>query len=266
MIQRLIGALTRAIVLVLIVAAPAFLLPGVSVASQEITLVVAGIGAAFTIFEYASTHPVLIDFRFAPPYNRMRFLVFGAQVIAVVFLCRAHAGQDPFSQGYLAAADRIAAYLDFPLSPVSFGAGIVADRVSPAFGDLVVQAAALSFAVTIVPLVLFGLLLWVMGWPVRRHDFNLWVNLPTFEPVYGAAVARGLTRDGRVNLIAGIAALYLLPFILAQIAGMYGLATEPGYQPVVWGATIWAVVSGSLLIRGLAILKIAHLVSRVQRA
>jgi hypothetical protein len=265
-IQRLIGALTRAVALVLIMAAPAFLLPEVSVASQEITLVVAGIAAAFTIFEYASTHPVLIDFRFAPPYNRMRFLIFGVQVFALVFLCRAHAGQDAFSGAYLASVDQIVATVAFPLSPVSFGAGIVTGGASAAFDDLVLRAAALSFAVTIVPLVVFGLLLWVMGWPVKRRDFNLWVNLPTFEPVYGAEVPRRLSRDGRVNLIAGIASLYLLPFILAQIAGMYGLTAELNYQPVVWGATVWAFVSGSLIIRGLAILKIAHLVSRVQRA
>ena len=250
----------------LIIAAPAFLLPDVSLAAQEITLVVAGIAAAFTIFEYASTHPVLIDFRFAPPYNRMRFAIFGAQVLALVFLCRAHAGQDAFSGPYLGLAEQVTDLVAFPYSPVSFGAGIITSRAAPGFEALVTQAAALSFVVTVVPLVLFSVVLWLMGWPVKRQDFNLWINLPTFEPVYGSEVPRRLTRDGRVNLIAVIVALYVLPVLLAEIGGMYGLLREFDYQPVVWGATLWAFLSGSLLIRGLAILKIAHLVGRAQRA
>ena len=116
MFSRLIGAVIRALLVVVVISTPAFLLPGVSVASQEITLIVAGITAAFTIFEYASTHPGLVDFRFAPPYNRIRFVAFACQIFSLVFLCRAVEGEDPFSM--IALADQMVLWLSFPLSPV----------------------------------------------------------------------------------------------------------------------------------------------------
>ncbi|MEO0915277.1 MAG: hypothetical protein AAFY59_20190, partial [Pseudomonadota bacterium] len=72
MFSRLIGALVRAGLVLIVIASPSLLLPDVSLASQEISLILGGVIAAFTLFEYASTHPGLIDFRFAPPYNRIR--------------------------------------------------------------------------------------------------------------------------------------------------------------------------------------------------
>ena len=93
MILRILGAALRAALVTMVISIPALLLPNISVAAQEITLIAAGLAAAFTLFEYASTHPGLIDFRFAPPYNRVRFVSFLVQILSLVFLCRATGGQ-----------------------------------------------------------------------------------------------------------------------------------------------------------------------------
>jgi len=263
-LSRLIGALVRAFLVVIVIAAPAFLLPDVSVASQEISLIVGGIAAAFTLFEYASTHPGLIDFRFAPPYNRVRFAAFGAQVLGLVFLCRATSGADSFSGDVLELADNAILMLSFPLSPVSVATDMIATEESSTFILLIQRAAAVSFLITFVSLAFFAVLLWLFRWPVGRRDFNLWVNLPTFEPGYGRDVERRLRRDGMINIFFGLGFLYLLPVIISRASGWFDPSVLTNYQPLVWGATFWAFVSGSLVIRGAAILKVAWLVGRTR--
>jgi len=116
--KRLLGAFIRAMLVLTIVALPAFLLPNASQAAQEISLIIGGIAGAFTLFEYASSHPGLVDFRFAPPYNRIRFVTFSAQVVVLIFLCRAVSGADAFSPDILKYADQAVAVTNVPLSPV----------------------------------------------------------------------------------------------------------------------------------------------------
>lgn len=266
MIARLTGAAIRAILVVLVIISPAFLLPGVSVASQEISLIVAGIAAAFTVFEYASTHPGLIDFRFAPPYNRARFIGFSVQVLCLVFLARAIEGQDSFSPQLIAFADQAIVSLDFPLSPVRIARATIAADADPAFELLISRGAAVSFIVTFVSMLFFAALLWLFHWPVGRRDFNLWINLPTFEPGYGRDVERRLHRDGVINVLSGLAFLYLLPVMLSSAGGWFDPSVLANYQSFVWGLTFWAFGAGSLVIRGAAVLKVAYLVRRTRAA
>lgn len=262
MLGRIIGAAFRAVLVLVVIAAPALLLPDTSIATQEIALLLGGVVAAFTLFEYASTHPGLIDFRFAPPYNRIRFLAFAMQILSLIFLCRAVEGQDNFSADLLSVADQMVAMLNFPLSPVRIATEMVAAGEDPELASLLQRAAALSFFVTFCSLAFFAVFLWLFRWPVGRRDFNLWVNLPTFEPGYGRDVERRLRRDGMINLLAGIAFLYLLPVLVMRTSGWFDPSVLNNYQPLVWGVTFWAFVSGSLVIRGAAILKVGVLVRR----
>lgn len=262
MFSRLIGAVIRALLVVIVISTPAFLLPGVSVASQEITLIVGGITAAFTIFEYASTHPGLVDFRFAPPYNRIRFIAFACQIFALVFLCRAVEGEDPFSM--IALSDQAVQWLSFPLSPVGLAGEMIGAGEGAEFVQLITRATALSFGVTFLSLIAFALILWLFRWPVGRRDFNLWINLPTFEPGYGRDVERRLNRDGVINILSGLAFIYMLPVILSRAGGWFDPSVLANYQPLVWGVTLWGFLAGSLITRGAAILKVAWLVKRTR--
>ncbi|MEM1265881.1 MAG: hypothetical protein AAGI50_07690 [Pseudomonadota bacterium] len=266
MFTRLIGAIIRAAMVLFVVSAPALLLPDVSNASLEITVLLGGVVAAFTLFEYASTHPGLIDFRFAPPYNRIRFLAFAMQIFSLVFLCRALEGEDAFSAGLIALSDQMVEVLTFPLSPVNVAAEMIAAGEDPTLVLLLARAAALSFFVTFCSLAFFALFLWLFRWPVGRRDFNLWTNLPTFEPGYGRDVERRLRRDGVINLLAGVAFLYALPVLLSRTSGWFDPSVFNNYQPLVWGVTIWAFVSGTLVIRGAAILKVGMLIRRSRGA
>lgn len=248
----------------IVVATPAFLLPNASQAAQEISLIIGGIAGAFTLFEYASSHPGLVDFRFAPPYNRIRFITFAAQVIALVFLCRAIDGADAFSPDILAYADRAVTVTDVPLSPVRITVAMIADDSSDAFRELVGRAAAVSFTIAFASFLFFALTLWLFRWPVGRDNFNLWVNLPTFEPTSGRDVERRLFRDGTANLLFGIGLPFVIPVLASRSGGWFDPSVLQNYQPLIWGAALWAFLPASLIIRGAALLKVGWLVKRAR--
>ena len=71
----------RAFLVLALVAAPAYLLPNVAQSSREIALIIGALAGAFAFFEYASSHPGLVEFRFAPPFNRVRYFTLLAQVV-----------------------------------------------------------------------------------------------------------------------------------------------------------------------------------------
>lgn len=263
-VMRVIGALFRAILVLAVLAAPAFLLPEVSTAAQEISIIIGGIGGLFTLFEYASSHPGLIDFRFAPPYNRFRFLTLAVMIGALAFLARASAGADPWSATFLLRIDGLVALVDVPLSPVRLAVAMLGDGLSADVRQVLTRAAALAFGVATIAFLFFVLLIWVFRWPVGRENFNLWINLPTFEPSSGRDVERRLRRDGVVNILLGIALLYLVPVLASRAGGWFDPGVLANDQPLIWGACLWAFFPVSLIMRGMALLKLGWLVQRAR--
>ena len=111
----------------------------------------------------------------------------------------------------------------------------------------------------------FGGLLWMLRWPVARRDLNLWLNLPTFAPGYARDVERRLVRDALVNIATGVAFLYIAPPVAMQLSGIAQPSEFPNYQLIVWSTAFWGLVPGSLMIRGIAILKVAYLITSARQ-
>lgn len=243
---------------------PAFLLPGASRAAQEISLILGAIAGAFTLFEYASSHPGLIDFRFAPPYNRIRFITFFALLASLVFLCRAETGADAFSADILAVADQAVAVTNVFLSPVRVAVEVIGAEESEAHRALLARAAAVSFVISFASFLFFAILLWLFRWPVGRDNFNLWVNLPTFEPSSGRDVERRLFRDGFANILVGLGLPFVIPVIASRAGGWFDPSVLQNHQPLIWGCAVWAFLPASLIIRGAALVKVGWLVKRAR--
>ena len=74
--------------------------------------------------------------------------------------------------------------------------------------NLIRTAAGLAYLVSLIALATFVVLVRVMGWPARQGAFNVWVNLPLFDPTAGGDVLYRLQRDARINIALG----FLLPF------------------------------------------------------
>ena len=89
-IIRLFGALVRAAFVIVLIALPSLILTDASVDGAEIVALVALFGAALTIFEYAPVYPCLIEFRDAPPFNRIRFFCLFVTVLMLSLMLRGH--------------------------------------------------------------------------------------------------------------------------------------------------------------------------------
>lgn len=264
--MRLLGAIVRAFWVVAVVMIPSLLLPTASQTSVEFSLIVGAIIGIFTVFEYGSSSPGFVDFRYAPPYNRFRVFTIAFQVVLVTLTCRA-IELELLDFPVLDWAQRATTFLDFPYSPVGHAIDII--LVNAQFSDssaiLLVYSASMSFMTGFGLTTIFALLLWVFHWPQDRMNFNLWLNLPMFQAKEGVDVVKRLRRDAFFNIILAAVLIYALPYVPTY--GFEWLSSEifENTQAIVWATTIWIFIPGGLVARALAILKIASIIRRAQR-
>ena len=88
MIAKIAGALVRSVLVALIVATPSLIVPDPTGGSSEVIALVALCFGAFVFIEYVSSYPSLLEFRDAPPFNRVRFLSLAITVLMVSVICR----------------------------------------------------------------------------------------------------------------------------------------------------------------------------------
>jgi len=254
----------KAVLVAIIIAAPSFLVPDANQSTQEISLIIGGLVAVFVLFEYGATQPGMIDFRYAPPYNRARFAVFTFVLLLVTFYARALANADPFSGELIQFANRLVAMTSFGLSPIAMAANSLAPD-GPADLQIAIRgAAALAMFAALAGVLMFIVVLWLFKWPTSRRNFHLWANLPTFNPSSEKPVERRLARAGYLNIVAGIA----LPFVVLAVASRAGDFLDETVLsrslPLIWAAVIWATSSALLILRGAALLKVARLVAKAR--
>ena len=261
MIAQLVSAVVRAILVVIVISTPSLLLPGSTPESAQVVALLALFGAVFTFSEYASSYPGLIEFRDAPPFNRVRAVC----IFLTLFLLSlvAASGDAPRSLSLIVNATGlvVAHAMDFPYGPIGLLSALLSDEVSARDLTMVRAMSGLSFLIGLVTLSVFAVLMRVQGWPNRNASFNVWVNLPTFDPTIGGDVVARLTRDSRINYILGFVLPFLIP-VMASIAVRHlGLSLMSSPQTLVWMVTIWSFLPVSLFMRGMAMARIAALIT-----
>jgi len=257
--KRIAGAIIRAVLVVLIVITPAYLLPDIGNTTQELALIIGGIVAAFTLFEYAGKTPGFVDFRFAPPYNRFRVAIIAAQIVALSLICRATVQNIP---EIMTLSDLAVEYASFSFSPVAMAVAKTSELSIATSPDLMLRLFSVSFVIAGVLSVGLSMVLWVFGWPSGRADFNLWVNLPTFSPSSVAAAEKRLKRDAMINILIGIGLLYAIPFGFEYVIDVLGAGILEDFHSLVWVVSLWAFLPALLITRGLSISKISRILSR----
>lgn len=257
--KQLGGALVRAVILGIIIIAPSFILPDMTNVARELSMIIAGIIAAFVLFEYASKSPGFVDFRFAPPYNRFRVAILAALAVGLSLLCRASVSGDA---DILALADMTMPYTITPNSPVDFALGKIASFETASNTELLTRVFSTAFAIGIALTAFMSLLLWLFKWPFGRSEFNLWANLPTFSPAEVSLTGKRLRRDGWVNIIISFALFYAIPFVFPLIQEPLGPDLFGNLHSLVWVATIWAFLPAVIFIRGTSIIKVSRILSK----
>jgi hypothetical protein len=264
-ISQLTGAFVRAILVMVLIATPSLMLPGVPHDTTQIVALVALFAAALTFFEYASTYPGLVEFRDAPPFNRLRFLSLFATVLLLSAIVRGQTEPTTLTTFIEVLGNRLGGSIDVPYSPVRLVVLMLPEDMSLDHLILVRTSAGISYAISLLTLVFFIVSMRFIGWPDRMGSFNVWINLPTFDPTSGGDVVARLTRDSRVNLILG----FLLPFIMPAVVRIAGIGFVPltfaTPQTLIWMITIWAFLPASLFMRGIAMGRVADMI-RERRA
>lgn len=248
-----------------LVATPSLMLPGTTADTTQIVALVALFAAALTFFEYASTYPGLVEFRDAPPFNRLRFLSLFATVLLLSSIVRGQTEPTTLTEFIAVLGNKLGEAIDVPYSPVRLVVLMLPEDMSLPHLLLVRTAAGISYMISLLTLIMFVGAMRFIGWPARMGTFNVWVNLPTFDPTTGGDVVERLQRDARFNIALG----FLLPFVVPAAVKVASLAFEPvtleSSQTLIWTMTAWAFLPASLFMRGIAMGRIAQMIDEKRK-
>lgn len=265
MISRLTGAVIRAVLTVLLIATPTLLLPLPSPDTAQIATLVALFAGGLVLFEYASAYPSLIEFRDAPPFNRVRFLSLFVTVFLLTVICRGITHPTTLTEFASAIGALVGYTIDFPYSPVRLVLAMFPDGTDPASITLIRICAGVSYLISLISLAVFVIMIRMKGWPGRGQPFNVWVNLPTFDPTAGGDVVDRLVRDARFNISLGFLLPFLTPLAVSQAANMFDPIAVTSPQTLIWTVTAWAFLPASLFMRGIAMGRIADMIREQRR-
>ncbi|WP_299786534.1 hypothetical protein [uncultured Marivita sp.] len=265
-VKRIIGSAARALMMALLVAVPSLVLPGTSSDAAQMAALVALVAAVVTFAEYYSEYPTFLEFRNAPPFNRLRFLAlffcvwFASLLVA---LSTKDPALPPTFLENLAMGAR--STLDFPFSPVRLMAITFAEAPGWLDVDLATEIASLLLMVTMISLLLFWIHARFIFWPIRKQAFNFWINLPLFDPTSGRDVLFRLKRDAHFNLALGFLLPFLIPALLRFWIGAFDASVLAMPEVLIWVLCAWAFLPLTLMMRGVALFRVAALIQEKRR-
>jgi len=262
---RLPGAIVRAALVVLLVVMPYTLLGGGTEDASLILALTTLFAALFTIVEYCSNSPSLVEFRDAPPFNRVRFSALFATVLCVTLIFRGGEIPSAISDFFQLSGAQIGNAIDMPYSPVRLMLELMPEGTDTAVLDRIRAAAGLSYLVVSFSVIWFVILLRAYRWPRRTETFNVWINLPTFDPTAGGDVVRRLRRDARFNVLLGLAVPFLVPSVIMLVSVFGTPINLESTQTLIWTLAAWAFLPANLLMRGIAISRIAYMIELQRR-
>lgn len=262
MFSRFIFALIRAVLIALLVVTPSLLLPSTAEDTAQIVVVLAILASILTFAEYFSKYPSIIEFRFAPPMNRLRYIGLGLTVLFLTLIARGQTDPTNVTRFLKTLGDGIGKAIDFPYSPVHQVVLMMPPNASVELIDSVRTAAGISYMVSILILFIFITMVRFFGWPLRKGSFNVWLNLPLFDPSGGGDVLFRLRRDAGLNIVLGALLPFLIPAVVNMVSEMISPVSAANPQTLIWMMSAWAFLPASMLMRGIAMERIADLIEQ----
>ncbi len=265
MISHLTSAIVRALLVLILVAMPSMLLPGVDSDSAQVVSLIGIFGAVLVFFEYSSTYPSIIEFRDAPPFNRVRYISLFLTVSLLTIIFRGQIEPTTLTRFVGATGSVIGQAIDYPFSPVRLVVLMLPEDTSVKNLILIQATAGLSYLISLMTLAVFLMLMRIQGWPSRDKTFNVWVNLPTFDPSAGGDVVARLYRDGRLNIILGFVLPFLSPLAIKAASQVFNPIILDSPQTMVWTMAAWSFLPTSLFMRGIAMGRVASMIQEKRK-
>lgn len=261
---RLSGAALRAALVIMMIATPSLILTSTSVDTAQIVAVVAIVAGLFIFVEYSSGSASLMEFRDAPPFNRVRYFGLAATVLSLTVIAKGATDPTTLTVMFELIGSSLAEAMDFPYSPVRLVVLMLPAEASVELINNVRTAAGLSYLVSLLSLAFFVVALRLYNWPNQRGGFNVWTNLPTFDPTAGGDVVERLERDGQLNIILGFLLPFLIPAFVKLASDVFNPISLQESHTLIWMMTAWAFIPASLIMRGIAMLRVGQMIA-VQR-
>ena len=250
----------RGFLVMVVIVLPSVILPGIGTDTKQIVALMALCAGILVFVEYNAYYPSLVEFRDGAPFNRIRYLMLLAIVLFLSVIVADREDPTTVSRLFRALGVLIGESLDFPYTPVRLATYMLAETASAEQIADLRTVAGTAYLLSILSLAGFVIVLKMAGWPSTKSAFNVWVNLPTFEPTAGGDVVDRLERDARVNLAIG----FLLPFLVPAAIAIFTAGLPPGTimspQTLIWTIAGWAFLPASLLMRGVAMGRIADMI------
>lgn len=259
------GALVRGLLVALLIATPALMLPDVAADSSQITILIALLAAFLTFVEYHSNFPSIVEFRDAPPFNRLRFAALAITVFMISGIFLGQTDPSRMTHAMTSIGTIVGNAMDMPYSPVRLVVLMLPDDAAIGTVNTMRTSAGLAYLISLFALAIFLVLVRLLNWPASKGAFNVWVNLPLFDPSAGGDVIHRLQRDARINIIIG----FLLPFVIPAMVKLASDLIDPislnNPQTLIWTVSIWAFLPASLIMRGMAMAKVADMIEEKRR-
>ncbi len=266
MIARTTGAAIRGLLVALMVLTPALYLPVSTSNATEIVVFLAILAFILTFAEYNSAFPSFIEFRDAPPVNRLRFVGLMTMITFLTLICKNAYAPTDLTKYFYSIGVTIGNVLDFPYSPVRLVVLMLPPDASQTLVDLVRMCASVAYVAALVTVASFAYAVRVRGWPTGNGAFNVWTNLPLFDPTKGGDVVTRLQRDARLNITMGILLPFVIPALIKLLADFISPISLSNPQTLIWTMSAWAFLPASMIMRGMATMRIASLIVEKRRA
>ena len=265
MIERIVGAAARGALVALLLATPALLLPNIAADSSQVVLLMAMLAGFLTFAEYNAKSPSIVEFRDAAPFNRLRFIALFASIFLLSLITKGKTDPTAVTNALTSIGLIIGNAIDFRFSPVRLVVLMLPDTADADVVSAVRISAGLSYLISLIAMAAFLILVRILNWPSRKGAFNVWINLPLFDPTAGGDVLLRLRRDARFNIALG----FLLPFFIPAVVKMAADLIEPitleNPQTLIWTMSAWAFLPASMIMRGIAMGKIADMIEEKRR-
>ena len=259
-LNRATSSAVRAFLVMILVVLPSVILPGIGTDTKQIVALVALFAGAMVFFEYNAIYPSLVEFRDGAPYNRIRYLMLLVIVLLLSVIVADREDPTTVSRLVRALGEVVGSALDFPYSPVRLATLMISDSSTADQIQDIRTATGTAYLVSLMSLAIFVIVLKMVGWPSTKNAFNVWVNLPTFEPTAGGDVVDRLERDSRINLAVGFLLPFVVPAIIVLVTTGLPADTVTSPQTLIWTIAALAYLPASLLMRGVAMARIADMI------
>ncbi|MGB7319134.1 MAG: hypothetical protein WBC85_14315 [Planktotalea sp.] len=249
----------------LLVATPTLILSGSTGEGSQLVVFFGALAGLFTFTEYFFKYPSIVEFRFAAPFNRHRFVTIFAMVILITLVCKGVFAPTSLTLTVKHWGDLLGRAIDVPYSPVRLVVLMLHDNASVELVEIVRTAAGLAYSISLLSLVIFVLLVRVAKWPSNSGAFNVWVNLPLFDPTGGGDVLIRLKRDANINIIFGFLLPFLIPAVVKTATDLVGNLSMDDPQTLIWTMSAWAFLPASMIMRGMAMGRVAEMIEEKRR-